>query len=111
MEKSFWDKFFKESDHTGRFLVVSNRTGVKYAVEPLDPRVRPETWGDVDIVTKKTTGNYGHKYKGSIKPEESLITADNGFKNITELEAGHSPEGYIEWKDAQYPDKAKTTTV
>lgn len=106
MTQDFWDRFYKDTDHTGRFVIVSQRTGVKYAVEPIEPKNRPATWGDVDPVTKTTTGSYGHKYKGSIKREESLITEENGFKNIIELEKGTSPEGYIDWKDAQYPDKA-----
>lgn len=105
MNQEFWNKFYKDTDHTGRFTITSHRTGVKYAVEVLDPRNRPESWGDVDPATKQTTGSYGHKYKGSIARDESLITEENGFKNITELPIGTSPEGYIEWKDAQYPDK------
>lgn len=100
----FWTKFYEHRDHTGRFCIISHRTGVKYAVEPMGGR---SDWGDVDPVTKKTTGSYGSKYRGSIDREDSLITQENGFKNIIELPKGYSPEAYIEWKDAQYPDKSE----
>lgn len=83
-------------------MIVSHRTGVKYAVEPIG---NPKTdWGDVNPATKKTEGSYGTKYRGSIDKKESMITEEAGFKNIINLEPGHSPNGYIEWKDAQYPD-------
>jgi len=100
--QDFWTRFFRDRDHIGRFVVVSQRTGVKYAVEPIGGH---SDWGDVDPATKKTTGSYGQKYRGSIDKEDSMITTENGFSNIVTLPEGSSPEGYIEWKDAQYPDK------
>lgn len=39
-------------------------------------------WGDIDPATKKVTGSYGMKYKGSIKEDESMITEENGFDKI-----------------------------
>lgn len=102
--KEFWNKFFEERDSTGRYMVVSHRTGIRYAIEPIGGH---SNWGDVDPSTKKITGSYGDKYKGSIRKEDSMITEENGFKDIITLETGTSPEGYIEWKDSQYPDKAK----
>lgn len=107
MKNDFWNRFFKDSDHTGRFMIVSNRTGVKYFVEPIEGRNRPASWGDLDTTIGTVTGNYGQKYKGSIKPEESLITPENGFKDVVTLEIGSSPEGYIDWKDSQYPTKTR----
>jgi hypothetical protein len=41
-------------------------------------------WGDMDPVTGKITGSYGSKYTGSIREENSMIIADNGFENIVE---------------------------
>jgi len=36
------------------------------------------------------------KNKGSTEREDSLITKENGFKNIVTLKAGESPLAYIE---------------
>lgn len=104
-DPKFWNLFFEDRDHTGRYCVTSFRTGVKYAIEPMHDRNTRTEWGDVNPVTKRLTGTYGTKYRGSIDKEDSLITKENGFKNIVDLPKGTSPEGYIEWKDAQYPDK------
>jgi hypothetical protein len=41
------------------------------------------------------TGSYGKKHKGSIDLDESIITEENGFKNIVVLEVGESPTDYI----------------
>jgi len=103
MDKEFNKKFLTECDKTGRFIVKSLRTGRTYYVEPIDSNNRSD-WGDLDPVTKKMTGNYGTKYKGSIKPEESLITEENGFTKIHNLGVGESPLSYIEKIDNQYPD-------
>lgn len=86
--------FLVDTDHTGRHIITSLKTGKRYAVEPIgNPHIN---WGDVDPATKKTTGTYGSKYKGSIRAEESLITEENGFINIEMLEPGQSPYKYIE---------------
>lgn len=58
--------------------------------------------GDVDPATKKMTGSYGDKYTGSVRPEQSLITEENGFKNITTLKVGESPFDEIERRDKEY---------
>ena len=87
------EKFLFDTDQTGRFIVESKATGVKYYVEPIgSSHVK---WGDQDPVSKKLTGKYGQKYKGSIEAEDSLITDDNGFENIVTLEPGQSPLAYI----------------
>ena len=93
MDKEFNQKFLMNRDSTGRFIVKSLRTGKSYYVEPISSSARTD-WGDLDPVTKKMTGNYGTKYKGSIKPEESMITKENGF--------GESPLSYIERIDNKY---------
>ena len=103
MQQEFYSRFLKETDHTGRFIVVSKRTGVKYFVEPIGNGI--SVWGDLDPATKQLTGSYGEKYRGSIEEKESLITPENGFSNIKLLDKGVSPLAYIDWKDAQYPDK------
>jgi len=94
--------FLVNSEHTGRHIVFSMRTGRKYYIEPIG-EVR-SGWGDIDPATKKTTGSYGKKYKGSVSEKESLITEENGFKNIQLVERG-SPYELIEAMDAKYPDK------
>ena len=101
--KELRQKFLFNTDETGRFIVYSKRTGVQYFVEPIGNG--HTCWGDLDPATKQLTGSYGQKYRGSIKPEESLITKENGFKEIRTLDKGTSPLLYIDWKDAQYPDK------
>ncbi len=96
-------QFLTETEHTGRHVVVSMRTGHKYYIEPLDGK--KVKWGDLNPATGKVEGNYGEKYKGSIPEKDSLITKENGFKNIKCLAPGVSPARYIEELDSQYPDK------
>jgi len=102
MTQEFKQKFLKDTDHTGRQIVVSLRTGKRYGVEAIDGKEKIK-WGDLNPATGKVEGQYGAKYKGSIKASESLITEENGFKNIVELEAGMSPAAQIELMDADYP--------
>ena len=101
MTEDFNKKFLTERDKTGRFIVKSLRTGKVYYVEPIDNNTR-SNWGDLDPVTKKMTGDYGNKYKGSIKPEESMITEENGFDKIHYISAGESPLSYIQKIDDMY---------
>ncbi len=107
MATEFSARFLSGRDDTGRFIVASVRTGKRYYVEAIgDPHI---SWGSVipgddsHLAVKKGWG----KNKGSIEPEESLITAENGFEKITMLEPGISPHAYIDMLDAQYPDKVK----
>lgn len=99
--KQLKQKFLTNTDETGRFIVKSTKTGKTYFVEPIDAGNRSK-WGDVDPVTKKIGGNYGTKYKGSIKPEESIITTENGFYKIHNLSEGESPLSYIDKIDEEY---------
>ncbi len=88
----------------GRHLVYSTRTGKTYVIEPIKPNENYRvTWGDIDPASKKVTGNYGVKYDGAVTEKESIITEDNGFKNITITEG--SPYWEIEKLDSKYPDK------
>lgn len=111
----FDKRFLESTDHTGRFVVVSQETGCKYYVEPTDPKHDERIpHGDINPATGKLEGSYGLKYKGSIKQEESLITPENGFDDIHTLEPGVSPHGYIEaldkirfnqgWRNGLKPD-------
>lgn len=106
MDRKEFDKlFFEDRDHTGRFMVRSFKTGYKYYIEPLDKGTKRK-FGDINPATGKVEGNYGETYKGAIHPSESLITEENGFKNIVTLPPGQSPEGYIHMIDEKrYQDQ------
>lgn len=96
--------FLKNTDETGRFIVTSVRTGKSYAIEPIgDPHT---VWGSIDPATKTLDNKKGFKkYRGSIEEKDSLITEENGFKNIQVLPPGTSPLAAVEFVDSQYPDK------
>lgn len=104
MDKDFKKRFLFNRDETGRFIVKSIKTGKSYFVEVIDSDERT-IWGDVDPATKKMTGSYGDKYKGSIRPEESMITKENGFDKIHTLGPGESPLDYINRIDDEYFEK------
>ena len=81
--------------NTGRYYVkVDGRT---FCVEPIDNTEGKSRkhWGDVNPSTKEVEGNYGNKYIGAIHEDDSIITEENGYKDIITLEAGVSPEDYI----------------
>ena len=103
-QEDFIKKFLLDNDETGRFIVKSKKTGKAYFVETIDG-VEHTTWGDYNPATKTfETSNYG-KYKGSIKPTESLITEENGFEKIHTLSIGESPLDYIDRIDEEYYKK------
>ena len=104
MDNDFKKKFLFNRDETGRFIVKSIKTGKSYFVEVIDGDERTN-WGDVDPTTKKMTGSYGDKYKGSIRKEESMITKENGFDKIHTLGVGESPLDYINRIDDEYFEK------
>ena len=79
---------------SGRYFVVDAKSGRKFCVEPIGNA--HDKWGDLDPVTKKMTGSYGQKYPGSIEAKDSIITEENGFKNITTLGVGESPQSFID---------------
>lgn len=108
MDSQLRTKFLTDTDHTGRFVVTSARTGRTYYVEPIDERHATDwtQWGSIDPATGKMMNKKGfRKYEGAVSPEDSLITEQNGFKKITMLEPGTSPLHAIEVLDAKYPDK------
>lgn len=106
MRQEINDRFFTDTDSTGRFIVRSTRTGKTYAVEPIgDPHTK---WGSIDPASKKLVNKPAFKkYRGSIDAKDSLITEENGFHNIRMLEPGDSPLAVIEQIDAKYPDLVK----
>jgi hypothetical protein len=85
------------TSETGRFMVTT-RSGRRFLVEPLG--MTKTGFGDINPATKKVEGSYGDKHRGSIDKEDSVITRDNGFRNITTLNAGTSPMGYIDMLDS-----------
>ena len=94
-------KFLYNRDETGRLIVKSPKTGRIYFVEPIDGDERT-VWGDYNPATKTfETGNYG-KYKGSVRPSESMITEENGFEKIHTLGVGESPLEFINRIDEEY---------
>jgi len=111
VNSDFYSRFLKERDHTGRFIVVSQRTGHKYFVEPIDVGNRRE-WGSVNpgtgekgaLLHKKGDG----KYRGAIDEADSMITVENGFDEdkIHYTGVSVSPEAYIDMLDAKYPDRS-----
>ena len=102
MDKEFNKRFLTNTDDTGRFIVKSLKTGRTYYVEPIDNNEK-NPWGDYDPASKTfLTSNYGQKYKGSVKAEESLIKEENGFDKIHTLQPGESPLDYIDRLDKQY---------
>ena len=100
MDKNFKERFLTNTDETGRFIVKSLKTGKTYYVEPIDEGERT-AWGDYDPASKEfQTGCYG-KYTGGVKPEESMVTKENGFEKVHMLKPGESPLDYIERLEAQ----------
>jgi hypothetical protein len=74
--------FLLNRDETGKEIMVFPETGKKYYIEWIGDG--HSKWGDFDPVTKKFTGNYGQKNRGSVTPKESVITKENGFEEIWE---------------------------
>lgn len=81
--------------NTGRYFVVLP-SGRKFCVEPIAAR------GDKIDGHVYTNGGIGgdetknDQLGGSIREEDSIITPENGFKNIVMLRPGSSPNGFIE---------------
>ena len=95
------ERFLKDTDKTGRFIVKSKVTGKKYFVEPIG-NTHPADWGDLDPVTKKMGGYYGERYEGCVPEKDSLITKENGFEKLELLDPGVSPLSEIDRRDREY---------
>jgi hypothetical protein len=88
-----------------RFSVYSARTGKMYVVEPIKNSDTVKTvWGNINPATGKIE-QVEAKEEGV--RELSIITVENGFKNITILPPGESPHSYIEKLDQTYPNKGQ----
>ena len=75
---------------TGRYFYHDPRTGRRFCIEPIserDQRQEEKTW---------TNGGIDQVRGGSIREDESIITAENGFTGITTLPPGVSPDAFIE---------------
>ena len=75
---------------TGRYFYRDLKSGRTFCIEPISDRtqkVDDQRW---------TNGGIDPVQGGAIREEESIITPENGFTNITLLPAGVSPEGHIE---------------
>ena len=100
------NRFLKDSDNTGRFIVKSKVTGKRYFVEVIG-NTHSADWGDLDPATKKMTGSYGERYDGCVSEKDSLITEENGFEKITTLPQGVSPFDEIDRRDKEYEAEMK----
>jgi hypothetical protein len=100
----FRKRFLTDRDDSGRFLVVSIRTGKTYFVEPLGPD-RAADWGRYNPLTGNIENKKGFdKHRGAIDENDSLITKENGFSEITYAGLGCSPFSVIDQLDAKYAD-------
>jgi hypothetical protein len=84
---------------TGRYYVKDQATGRVFCVEPISER-NEKTTGKVFInggFDGNAEKNKSNPLGGSIHEEDSIITTDNGFTDITTLPAGTSPNSYIEY--------------
>ena len=99
--KNLEKRFLVNTENTGRFIVISKRTGHRYFVEAIgDPHIQ---WGSVDVSTGNMNVKKGWKrFRGSIDADESLITKED-FEKIHNLKAGDSPLVYIDKLDEKYP--------
>jgi hypothetical protein len=83
---------------TGRYTVVDLTSGRRFVVEPIHGRNEKAT--DRIITNGGTDGstvkNKSEVQGGSVSEEESVITPENGFKDIRYAPAGVSPMDIIE---------------
>jgi len=100
--KDIKKRFLENTDETGRYIVKSLITGKEYYIEPIG-NGRSTGWGSYNPSTGKIEHKKGYdKYTGSVTEEESLITEENGFKNIIYLSEGCSPYDEIERRDKEH---------
>ena len=103
--EEFKKKFYEDRDETGRFTVVSFRTGKRYFIEPIGDG-RMADWGSYNPSTGNVENKKGAgKFSGSIDEKDSLITKENGFDKIHYTGIGSSPFSLIEKLDIKYPNK------
>ena len=82
---------------TGRQYITDMKSGRKFVIETIDnSQGKRSEWGDLDPATKKVTGSYGQKHKGSVTEDDSIITKENGFDKIHYTGKGESPYNLID---------------
>ncbi len=87
---------------------ILNKTFYFEVIEDHPDNLDRVQWGDVNPATKKLeTGDYGKKNSAGVNMSESIITEENGFKEINYLPPGTSPLGYIELLEKEYLNKNK----
>lgn len=85
---------------------ILNKTFYVEVIEDHPDNLDRVQWGDVNPATKKLeTGDYGKKNAAGINMSESIITKENGFKDVSFLPPGTSPMGYIELLEKQHIQK------
>jgi hypothetical protein len=75
---------------TGRYFFRDQRSGRVFCVEPInrrDQKLDDQQWSN---------GGIDQVRGGAVPEDESIITPENGFKNITYLPPGTSPDGFIQ---------------
>ena len=75
---------------TGRYFVRDRQSGRVFCVEPINRR--DQKLDDLNW----TNGGIDAVRGGAVREEDSIITAENGFRGITYLPPGTSPDSYIE---------------
>lgn len=79
-----------------RFFVVM-KSGRKFCVEPIGD-VRTD-WGNITFGERKGLETVASKETNTINESNSIITKENGYKNICYLSPGTSPFGYLDILD------------
>ena len=75
---------------TGRYFIRDRQSGRLFCVEPInarDQKLDDKLWSN---------GGIDQVRGGAIPEEESIITPENGFRDITYLPPGTSPESFID---------------
>ncbi len=80
---------------SGRYWVIM-KSGRKFMVEEWG--TNHTQWGDIDPATKKLN-KIRVKDVEEIDEDNTMITKENGFKNICFLKPGTSPIGFIDALD------------
>jgi hypothetical protein len=75
---------------TGRYFYHDPASGRRFCVEPISERSQKQ---DDKIWSN---GGIDQVRGGSIREDESIITAENGFTSITVLPPGVSPDAFIQ---------------
>lgn len=102
--KHIQKEFLTDTSETGRHIVISNRTGRKYYIEPIGDG-RAADWGSYNPSTGNIENKKGSgKYTGSVTENNSIVTKENGFDEVHFVERG-SPYEKISEIDSKYLSK------